>query len=482
MTGLHDTIRLTLEYARGGPDRLDPQDHKLLRFISRDPRTVVNAFGLDPAVREYICCPKCFALYGYDDAAPDLCSYRSTQSSEPCHAKLWKNRTLGGKEMKIPIRRYLHQSFKHWLGRMLSRSDIEAWLEICRHTTTSDSQPRTMKDFFDASGIHSFKGPDGLPFLRANGDELRLVFSLSVDGFNPYQMKEAKQSVTSTAIYMVCLNLPPHLRYLPHNMYLVGVIPGPTKPSTEQINHFLALVVDEFLLFWELGVYFSRTAKCPRGRVARVALLLVVCDLLAARQVSGFAAHNHSQVLCTLCHVASDDVENTDIRNLPRRKLHEHREAALKWKEAKSTYDREVLFRLNGIRYSELLRLPYWNPILYTVVDTMHNMYLGVLQRHIRDFWGLSIDLDDGDPAGLSAVKAPPRPSNSDMDKAIDLLLYGTNEQLAKCRKPVLYHLCVDRGLRCAGTSSILLRHLTKWVRMTTISRVPPYEPEPFLL
>ncbi|EIW51369.1 uncharacterized protein TRAVEDRAFT_137509, partial [Trametes versicolor FP-101664 SS1] len=96
-----------------------------------------------------------------------------------------------------------------------------------------------MKDIFDGMVLRRFLGPDGLRFLDAPLGELRLVFSLSADGFNPYQMKEAKHSVTSTAMYMVCLSLPPHLRYLPENMYLAGVIPGPTKPSTEQINHFL---------------------------------------------------------------------------------------------------------------------------------------------------------------------------------------------------------------------------------------------------
>ena len=467
LSGLHDTVRTTLEYARGGPDQLDAQDQRLLRFVSRDPRTVVNAFGLDPAVVEYICCPECWALYLHDATAPDLCTYRSTQTSESCGAKLWKRRTVGDKQMRIPIRRYLHQSFKHWLGRMLSRIDIELWLEARRHPppkAAGGSRPPPMKDIFDASGVHSLKGPDGLPFLLPQGEELRLVFSLSVDGFNPYQMKEAKQSVSSTAIYMVCLNLPPHLRYLPHNMYLVGVIPGPSKPATEQINHFVAPLVDEFLLFWDPGVYFSRTAKFSRGRLARVALLLLVCDLLAARQVSGFAAHNHTYVLCTLCHIISDDVENTNLCDIRRRKFLEHRAAALAWKDATSTYERERLFRSNGIRYSELLRLPYWNPILYTVIDTMHNVYLGVLQRHIRDFWGVSIDLDDGDALGSSGAYAPMRPSSDDMDKGLDLLLHGTDEQLAKCRKPVLYYLCFDRGLRCAGTTKILFRHLSGWV------------------
>ncbi|OSD08116.1 hypothetical protein PYCCODRAFT_1358106 [Trametes coccinea BRFM310] len=235
-------------------------------------------------------------------------------------------------------------------------------------------------------------------------------------------------------------------------MYLVGVIPGPSKPSTDQINHFLRLLVDELLLFWIPGVYYSQTAKYACGRLARAAMVPLVCDILAARQVSGFGAHNHTFVLCTCCKILSDDVENTDIDAIPRRVLSEHRAAAERWLHAESTAERTALFNSNGIRYSELLRLPYWNPIIYTVVDSMHNLYLGILQRHIREFWGVT-----------RGGKSPKRPSVDEMTQGEERLLYGTDESLETCSKAVLYHLCVDRGLRYAGTSGVLTRTLRKW-------------------
>lgn len=369
--------------------------------------------------------------------------------------------------MRYPCRRYLHQSLKHWLGRMLSHAEIESWLEEVHPPPSlqpDGSRPK-MRDIFDAPGVHAFKASDGKPFLRPERvNELRLLFTLSADGFNPFQMKEAKQSVSSTAIYMVCLNLPPHLRYLPHNMYLVGVIPGPTKPSTEQINHFLRPLVDELLEFWDPGVYYSRTAKWSRGRLARLAMLLLVCDLVAARQMSGFGSYTHTYSLCTLCHIPKDEVEETDVSKFPIRKLAEHREAALRWLNASSALERQQLFDNNGIRYSELLRLPYWNPFLYTVVDTMHNIYLNVIQRHIRDFWGVSTDLDDGDALAIYPRHAPRQPSEEDMREATKVLLYGSISQLVKCSKGQLYHMCVERGLRCAGTKMVLARNLDRWV------------------
>jgi len=83
----------------------------------------------------------------------------------------------------------------------------------------------------------------GAKFSSHPGEHGCYVFSLAVDGFNPFHMKEAKQTVTSTGIYMVLLNFPPHLHFLPENMLLVGVIPGPNKPSLDEINHSLRPLV-----------------------------------------------------------------------------------------------------------------------------------------------------------------------------------------------------------------------------------------------
>ena len=44
-----------------------------------------------------------------------------------------------------------------------------------------------------------------------------------------------------------------------------------------------------------------------------------------------------------------------------------------------------------GVRYSVLLSLPYFDPVRYTVVDVMHNMYLGT-GKHMFKQW-LSSDL-----------------------------------------------------------------------------------------
>ncbi|KAG2738628.1 hypothetical protein P692DRAFT_20673624, partial [Suillus brevipes Sb2] len=65
-----------------------------------------------------------------------------------------------------------------------------------------------MEDIWHASTFRQFRGPDDKLFLSPMIDEGRYLFSLGVDGFNPFQNKVAKQNVTVTGMYMVCLNLP----------------------------------------------------------------------------------------------------------------------------------------------------------------------------------------------------------------------------------------------------------------------------------
>lgn len=37
-------------------------------------------------------------------------------------------------------------------------------------------------------------------------------------------------------------------------MYLAGIIPGPSEPSGDQLNHFLDPVVDDMLESWKHGI------------------------------------------------------------------------------------------------------------------------------------------------------------------------------------------------------------------------------------
>jgi hypothetical protein len=56
---------------------------------------------------------------------------------------------------------------------------------------------------------------------------------------------------------MVCMNLPLEIRYLPENMYLVGIIPGPFEPKGTDLNHYIRPIIDNMEIAWERGIYIS---------------------------------------------------------------------------------------------------------------------------------------------------------------------------------------------------------------------------------
>ena len=122
-----------------------------------------------------------------------------------------------------------------------------------------------MEDVWDAGHLCKILLKKGERFLPGPANEMCLVFSFSMDSFNPYHMKESKQTLSSTALWLILLNLPPHLRYHPKNMFLTGIIPGPKKPLLSDINHSLKILVDVLLKFFDPGVLYSQTARHKQG-------------------------------------------------------------------------------------------------------------------------------------------------------------------------------------------------------------------------
>ncbi|EGG05695.1 uncharacterized protein MELLADRAFT_107407 [Melampsora larici-populina 98AG31] len=57
--------------------------------------------------------------------------------------------------------------------------------------------------------------------------------------------------------------------------------------------------------------------------------------------------------------------------------------------------ERQKIFENHGVRYSVLLELDYWNLIDFQVVDSMHNLLLGLLNWHCRRFWAMQDDEED---------------------------------------------------------------------------------------
>lgn len=424
-------IELIVCMSSGGASRAKPAS----RF-PRDPRTVLETLKLKPEVQSFVCCPKCFALYPPDAEVPAQCSFRDTTSCKPCYEPLFKSRRIGATTRNSFVREYFHQPLKIWLGKFLCRPGME---EVLDRDVFAEGAGDLYVDIFSGDALRKFLGSDGSLFLPSKNSEGRYVFGLSVDAFNPFLNKQAGKKASVTAIYMVLFNLPPSSRYKVENMYLAGVIPGPREPSLTQINHLLRPLIHELLEFWDPGIWYTHTPTYGSGRLVKAALVPLICDLKAARQVMGHGSHSATK-FCSICSLPRQEIN--DIRSIsripvPAEKFREH---ALEWKRAQSRSERDKLFKMHGIRWSILLELPYWDPPRFTIVDSMHTILLGHLHRHCTIIWGLNPKRTD-DRAGIEG------PSPQAMTFAAWKIRSGSVSDVKSLKTGPLREFCLEHGL-----------------------------------
>ena len=77
------------------------------------------------------------------------------------------------------------------------------------------------------------------------------LLNMNVDWFKPFVRGTA---YSTGAIYLTIQNLPRHERYQQENLILVGLIPGPSEPSS--LNAYLTPLIGELHELWQ-GVIVS---------------------------------------------------------------------------------------------------------------------------------------------------------------------------------------------------------------------------------
>jgi hypothetical protein len=333
------------------------------------------------------------------------------------------------------------QDFQSFLGGLYSRPGIEEAIRRTRRCL--ERNPDELWDMQDGSAARDLKGIDKKPFLESH-DELRTIWSLSYDGFNPYHNKTAGKSASVGCLAMACLSLPPSLRYQ-ENLYLSGVIPGPKQPSQDEINHFVQLLVNKMVASYTKGTFFTKTYEQPNGIRSREAIVAVVADLPASRKVTGCAGHSATK-FCSLCNLLINDINNIDWWTWKPATREEQRIAALKWLNAPNKTQRAKVYKETGVRWSPLWDLPYWDPTKYVVVDGMHNLFLGLVKYHFREVLGMEI-LDS-----KSSEDKEPEPereiTEKEMVKARKIMDNLPNStQLRRFRIPVLRALCDEKDV-----------------------------------
>ncbi len=346
--------------------------------------------------------------------------------------------TLGEATLPKPIKPFYYLHFHDHIASMLARAGIE---DAIQSHMQSGALEKELTDIMSSPTIRSFVDHSGRPFLRTQGDEIRLVWALSADWYNPHGNKASGKVVSTGVIAMVCLSLPPHLRNLEENIYLAGLIPGPKEPSVDATNHFLVPLINDLNVSYQRGIRYSRTHRYSNGRTSRSAIIPVIADTMASKKITGNCSHSATH-FCSRCRLHRDCIGNLDPTSWPPGLTRsQHQLFAERWRDAKDKTKQNSLFKEHGIRWSPLLLLPYWQPSSWTITEAVHVVLLGIIPRHCRDLLGLNFkDLhsDDQDDD-------PPPPSQ--MKKALKILESDTPGKLKSLSLNVLRFLCMEKGI-----------------------------------
>ena len=349
---------------------------------------------------EYIVCPKCDCVY-----SPEFCKMAGKFVAQTCRFKAYPNHPIKSRQKECgmqlmkkvrgksgftfkPKKIFPYQSLGKAMQRLFQRPGFVQCCELWR-TRQKFQHFGYMCDIHDGLIWKDFEDFLSAPF--------NYLLILNIDWFSPF--KHGCYSVG--AIYLTIQNLPSAIRNRPENIVLVGIVPGPNEPHLT-LNSYLAPLKDELLSAWNNGMEI--TVNTTNGEKAsytvRLALTCVACDIPATRKVCGFLSHR-ATLACNKCmkcfpHVLESNgsfwtnCAGFDRENFPKRTNADHRqrsqEILRKFQEKGTKTALHDAVSSQGVRYTVLLELPYFDPIRFPVIDPMHNLFLGT-GKHMMEVW-----------------------------------------------------------------------------------------------
>lgn len=422
--------------------------------------TALHYLSLQDQLDNYVVCPKCDTIYkeAVDSNIPDTCT-RVDIDGKLCGAQLFHQRRRGNRTWRKPIRRFSHQRLESWLARFLSRPDIEDLLE----STCPSLQP-ICTDIWGASYFSRFMGEGEDNFFSCPSDELRLAFLVYHDFFNPFSNMMAGKKRSIGLVMMVCLNLPPDVRYDLKNIYVTAMIPGPKEPALDNINNYMRPIAENLWEHYTPGVYMAKTHKYPRGRKVRSVAPVVSMDIPASRAFGGLGGPAHT-IFCSFCENTLSGIDNFDSSTLSARSMDDLHVCVHRWRAARTSVDRDAIWKDHAVRESEWLRFPWWNPFTGTTIAPLH-WTKNILEKQIRENMGCSTTVHAGIP------EPPPlsrRITTTELQWGYLAMLHSSASEFEKAKlpEPVLRHLCRERGIFEVGLSSKrLAEDLNSWARI----------------
>ncbi|GET61562.1 hypothetical protein GLOIN_2v1849215 [Rhizophagus irregularis DAOM 181602=DAOM 197198] len=309
-------------------------------------------------------------------------SNRNHQCNNPLSIlKKNKNATIA-----VPRMLYPKPNISQQLSILYQRPDFENMLKL---SGTQRNENNIYSDIYDGKVWKNFPF-DGSTFFTTETATTHLGLLLNLDWFQPFSYTQH----STGAIYASICNLPRSERNKPENIIYLGFLPGPKEAGLERINHYLVPIVDELLELWK-GWKVPKTHQFSNGLEIKVALIVGSSDTPATRKLFGHGSAVMKCYRCDKCTTYSEEFRKTHYGGMQDYNewvtkpadLLLHRQYAHEWLQCNSKSSREAHFKVHGIRWTEVLRLPYMDPIRFAVVDPMHCLFLGVAKWIIKSIF-----------------------------------------------------------------------------------------------
>lgn len=209
--------------------------------------------------------------------------------------------------------------------------------------------------------------------------------------------------------------------YRAENLILSGMPPGPTEPTSEQLQHYLKIAVDDLIMLHEDGIII-KPPEHPNGLLFRgksfllnvsdkfqayacvslwsvslqiirrcascAALPITAIIMVRARNVMFRATKCSRRSRCAIVrsHFEMHQTYLTICKAYRPRTGEEHRNLCFQYRDLSTDKERDEFFSKHGVRWTEFARLKYFDIVRFTVVDPMHNLLLGEFRDRYSRF------------------------------------------------------------------------------------------------
>ena len=216
----------------------------------------------------------------------------------------------------------------------------------------------------------------------------------------------------------------------------------PKEPSLEEVNNYVDPIVIMLQRNYEQGVHFTTTFDNPvKGQSSRSMVAVHVFDLPGAKKILGHCSYTSKHNFCSYCHLSKSDIDNFDWQTWHFHTVEELRSAAEQWRDAPSAAARKKLYKKNGVRWSTMWGLSYFNPCRSVIVDGMHNLFEGLVQYHIRTVLGLDCPIREQEEESKPADPQQLASATELLDRK------PSQHKLKRLSVPVLKVLCSQKGI-----------------------------------